>query len=125
MFAGMASHANTDSGLIFPALIQAARERRGFSQLELARRMGVSQAAVSQLESGKSVTLETTLAKVADGLGLTLLQMLAQEIHELQRVAAARKRSAARRRRDKEGDHAAPLHDRTARPVDEPGPSRR
>ena len=51
--------------------IRDAREAAGFSQRELATRMGTSQAAVARLEAGGTgATL--TLQKVADALDLKL-----------------------------------------------------
>jgi ribosome-binding protein aMBF1 (putative translation factor) len=50
--------------------VRAAREVAGFSQRELARRMGTSQAAVDRLEAGGVGATLTTLQRVASALGL-------------------------------------------------------
>jgi len=50
--------------------IRAAREAAGFSQRELASRMGTSQAAVARLEAGGVGATLTTLQKVAAALDL-------------------------------------------------------
>jgi len=50
--------------------VREAREAAGFSQRELARRMGTSQAAVDRLEAGGVGATLTTLQRVASALGL-------------------------------------------------------
>lgn len=90
----------TDTGHIFPELLRAARKRAGKTQQQMADLARVTQAAVSQWESGKEVLLETTLAKYAGALGLSLADLLAQEIPPLRRRIAARKKSAASRRKE-------------------------
>lgn len=50
--------------------VRQAREAAGFSQRELARRMGTSQAAVDRLEAGGVGATLTTLQRVATALGL-------------------------------------------------------
>ena len=52
--------------------IRAAREAAGFSQRDLATRMGTSQAAVARLEAGGVGATLTTLQRVAVALGLEL-----------------------------------------------------
>jgi DNA-binding XRE family transcriptional regulator len=51
--------------------IREVRERKGFSQVELANRSGVSRATICALESGwKDVTTTRTLKKIADAMGV-------------------------------------------------------
>ncbi len=50
--------------------VRDAREAAGFSQRELAARMGTSQAAVARLEAGGVGATLTTLQKVAAALDL-------------------------------------------------------
>lgn len=50
--------------------IRCAREAAGFTQRELARRMGTSQAAIDRLESGGVGATLTTLQRVATALDL-------------------------------------------------------
>ncbi len=50
----------------------AARMRRGYTQAELARRMGVSQPVVGRLESGEHSPRLDTLASAAAALGCQL-----------------------------------------------------
>lgn len=54
--------------------VRAWREYLGLSQAEVAERMGVTQAAVSQLESAKRPR-KATLEKFANALGLSLEQV--------------------------------------------------
>ncbi len=56
-------------------LIQQLTERRqrlGLSQSEVATRMGTSQPAVARLESGRSDTRISTLARYAEAVGTTI-----------------------------------------------------
>jgi len=58
--------------------IKAERERRGWSQTELARRIGVRQNTVSQWESGdRTLTDVTIITRLADALGVTVNEVLA------------------------------------------------
>jgi transcriptional regulator with XRE-family HTH domain len=53
--------------------IQACRRRKGFSQHELARRAGIRQALVSQLESGKKHdALASTIRAIAIALDTSM-----------------------------------------------------
>jgi len=48
----------------------ALREKRGFTQAELARRLGVSQPAIAKIESGRAANLQLkTLVRIATALG--------------------------------------------------------
>ena len=52
--------------------IKSARASAGITQAELARRCGVSQPTINDLENGKSKTARSsTLIKLADALGQT------------------------------------------------------
>ena len=50
--------------------IRAGRERRGLTQVELAREFGISKSAVNQWESGKNVPDQRKLGKLVQLLGL-------------------------------------------------------
>lgn len=51
----------------------ALREKRGFTQSELAARLGVSQPAIAKIESGRAVNLQLkTLVRFVTALGGTL-----------------------------------------------------
>ena len=52
------------------------RERKGFSQAELAEKSGVSQPAISQIETETVMPRITTLQRIADALGVDLRTLL-------------------------------------------------
>lgn len=56
-------------------LIRAWREYLGLTQQEVAGRMGVSQAALSQMESGEKKLRKASLEKIATALGLGIEQI--------------------------------------------------
>jgi transcriptional regulator with XRE-family HTH domain len=56
-------------------MIKAWREHIGITQGELARRMGVSQAAVAKLEKPDANPRDATLKKVAEALGISPAQL--------------------------------------------------
>lgn len=58
------------------ARIRAVRETAGFSQLELSRRSGVAQESLSRIETGHSDPRLGTLRRLAQGMGLSLNQLL-------------------------------------------------
>lgn len=57
--------------------VRAARETRGWTQTELARRSGLKPHAISRLEAGDVVPTLTTLERVAAALDAELLVSLA------------------------------------------------
>src|SRR6185295_11155296 len=52
--------------------LRAHREQRGLSLRELARRLGVSPSAISQIETGKSRPSVSTLYSIVTELGMSL-----------------------------------------------------
>src|SRR5689334_14921003 len=52
--------------------LRAHREHRGLSLRELARRLGVSPSAISQIETGKSRPSVSTLYSIVSELGMSL-----------------------------------------------------
>lgn len=56
--------------------IRAARARAKLSQAELGERMGVHKAAVSRWERGGHVPSGDSLQRIADGLGITVAELL-------------------------------------------------
>lgn len=54
------------------SVIVDAREQSGLTQAELARRCGMTQSALSRLETGKSSPTIKTLQQLARGLGKKL-----------------------------------------------------
>ena len=60
--------------------VRRLRERQGWSQNELARRSGVSQPFVNQLESGRSAQAQASvLQALARALGVTVDELLREE----------------------------------------------
>ncbi len=59
----------------FP-LVRAWREYLGLTQAEVAERAGISQAALSQMESGEAKLRKATREKLARALGLNSEQLL-------------------------------------------------
>ena len=56
-------------------LARAWREYLGLTQKEVASRMGISQAALSQMESGEKKLRKASLEKLAGALGVTVEQL--------------------------------------------------
>lgn len=56
-------------------LARAWREYLGLTQVEVAARMGISQAALSQMESGEKKLRKASLEKLAQALGVTVEQL--------------------------------------------------
>ena len=54
---------------------RAWREHLGLTQAEVARRAGMSQAALSQIESGEHNIRKATREKLAKAMGLTATQL--------------------------------------------------
>ena len=57
------------------SLIRAWREYLGYTQKDIAEKMGISQAALSQMESGEKKLRKASLEKLAGALGLTVEQI--------------------------------------------------
>jgi transcriptional regulator with XRE-family HTH domain len=55
------------------ALLKVARNRAGLTQVELARRLGISQAAVAKLEGPNANPTVTTLESALRGVGQQLV----------------------------------------------------
>lgn len=53
-------------------LIKEAREKQGYSQLQLSLRTGISQALISKWERSKTIPTILSLVSVADALNVTL-----------------------------------------------------
>lgn len=54
------------------ARVKAARDAAGLSQEELARRVGIEQPSLSQIETGSVMPGQETLHSIADELGVSL-----------------------------------------------------
>lgn len=57
------------------SLIRAWREYKGLSQGEMAKRMGISQAAYSQMERTGSRLRKATRERIADAMGIACQQL--------------------------------------------------
>lgn len=62
----------TDSIENIGLMIRNERLRKGLTQEELGKRIGVGKAQISKIESGKGLTIKT-ITKVLDALGICLL----------------------------------------------------
>lgn len=56
-------------------LVRAWREYLALTQTEVARRMGITQAALSQMESGEKRLRKATLEKLAGAMGIGVEQL--------------------------------------------------
>ena len=56
-------------------LVRAWREYLGLTQKEIAGKMGITQAALSQMESGEKKLRRETLKKLASALGIEVEQL--------------------------------------------------
>jgi ribosome-binding protein aMBF1 (putative translation factor) len=56
--------------------IQIARRERGYTQKELAEKVGVSQVMISRWENGEENFTAATLAKISSALGIGLVNPL-------------------------------------------------
>ena len=64
---------------IFAEQLIRARKMRHFSQQQLAQRSGISQQAISKLESGKSSPSEYTIRQLAAALRVPMSALLEEE----------------------------------------------
>lgn len=58
---------------MFRKLIISERKRQGLTQSDLAEKIGVRQATISEYESGKSEMKSETLSKIIESLGIDVL----------------------------------------------------
>jgi transcriptional regulator with XRE-family HTH domain len=80
------------------------RQYRGLTQQTLAKRCGVTQAAVSQVESGKRINNINTLFRISTGLGVALPDLIRFAIEaSLEEEALYKETDAAVRASDREG----------------------
>jgi DNA-binding XRE family transcriptional regulator len=56
-------------------LVRAWREYLGLTQKEVAEKIGITQAALSQMESGEKKLRKATLEKLAEALGISVGQI--------------------------------------------------
>lgn len=60
-----------ESSDVFPARLRAAREKRGLTQGELAKRAGLQMSAISHFETGTRKPSFENLRRLADALDVT------------------------------------------------------
>lgn len=60
--------------------IKRRRQELGMSQADLARKLGITQIAVSKWENGDNYPKSTRLRDVADALGCTVDDLLRKEV---------------------------------------------
>lgn len=68
------------------ARLRALRQRHGLSQRELARRTGVANASISQIEAGKLNPTVSMLKRVLDGIPVSLSEFFADDLDAAERV---------------------------------------
>ena len=73
---------NPESGTLVGERIRAARTAQGISQSELAQRSGFHQAVISNLEREVHDPRLDTLARVAAGMGLSVVELLSWPVPE-------------------------------------------
>lgn len=59
--------------------VRTARERAVLSQGELAAKVGISQNALSQIETGRAQPRPATIRKIAEALGIPASSLVAPE----------------------------------------------
>lgn len=59
--------------------IKAVRKSLKMTQKDLSLRSGVSQSAISDIESGNKSPSASTLSMIADGLGVSMVELLSEE----------------------------------------------
>ena len=60
----------------FGVRLRALRTKRGWTQVEMAEKLGIDRSYISDMERGKKNVCLPTLEIVAKGLGLTISQVL-------------------------------------------------
>lgn len=75
----MAATARTDGDVDIGARLRRLRELHGLSQRELAKRAGVSNATISQIEQNRASPSVGSLKKVLDGIPVSLSEFFAAD----------------------------------------------
>lgn len=60
--------------------LRAARKKKGWTQKDLAEHSGVSQQAVSFIETGRNTPSEGTMRLLADALGCTVAELMGEVV---------------------------------------------
>jgi transcriptional regulator with XRE-family HTH domain len=80
------------------AVLRAARERVGVTQLELAERLGTTQTFVSKCERGERRIDAVELIEFAEALGVPPLELISAYLHQRRRGVLPTDRKAPRSR---------------------------
>jgi transcriptional regulator with XRE-family HTH domain len=83
-----------DAPAILALNVIQTRDRRGMTQAQLAEAVGVAQPRIAEVERGDANPRLVTLAKLAHALGITLPELLEDNLFG-DRSAASAKRDAA------------------------------
>lgn len=70
------------------ANIRAARKLAGLTQEQLGEKLGISNVAIGQFEHGRSMPAVTTLAELAQALGVTYGVLLGEPFAKAEALAA-------------------------------------
>ena len=60
----------------FGKRLRVLREKRGWTQVEMAEKLGIDRAYISDMERGKKNVCLPTLEIIANGFGITISQVL-------------------------------------------------
>jgi transcriptional regulator with XRE-family HTH domain len=61
-----------------PAKLRRKRHEAGLDQMDLAAKTGITQSHISKLERGACSTTAKSLARIAEALGCTVAELLAE-----------------------------------------------
>jgi transcriptional regulator with XRE-family HTH domain len=95
--------------------LRARREQAGLTLRELARRLGISPSAISQIETGKSRPSVSTLYAIVSELGMSLDELFGSQSSERRRRAAATSALRLARPGDRGGRESTPEQRRVQR----------
>ena len=76
--------------------VRAARERAGLTREQLAEASGVGASTIAHIESGEHSPTVATAGFIAEGVALTLAQLVDLAGDDVDRIAAARQAREAR-----------------------------
>ncbi len=69
---------STDIRVRLGSRVRTLRRKRGWTQVEMAEALGIDRSYLSEIETGKKDPSLTILKTLADGLELTLSELLRQ-----------------------------------------------
>lgn len=77
---------STQGSPLFAEVLRRGRARYGLTQAEVAHRMGITSATLSEREAGRSPIGEAFMARAAEAMGVSLAELLTAEIAEIERA---------------------------------------